>query len=73
MRIQLDEQALEHLVGTGFAGDLGAAKRRSRKGKGSVYPGYVAQSFQQMAHLRWGRGEASAESVFIPGTANSVV
>ena len=67
MRVQLDEQALDLMVGKQFAADVIACKRRGRKGKGSLYPGYVVQSFQQMAHLRWGRDEASAQEVFIPG------
>ena len=67
MRVQLDYPSLELLAGQTFAGDAVDVHRRGRKGKGSVYPGYVVQSFQQMAHLRWGRDEASGQEVFIPG------
>ena len=66
MRLNIDAAALELLTGQTLARGVQEVKRRGRGGKGSVYPGYTVQSFQQMAHLRWGRDDAEAQEVFIP-------
>ena len=64
MRVQLDQRGLDLLVGKQFAADVIACKRHGRKGKGSVYPGYVVQSFSKW-HTCGGDGMSRRHRKFL--------
>jgi hypothetical protein len=65
MRIQLTEADLHKVVGS-QADQVAEVKHRSRGGRGSVFPGFTIQSFQQMCFVRWGKDSESAGEVVLP-------
>ena len=51
LRVQLSLTDLKRVLGEDVANVADDVKRRSRGGRGSIYPGYVVQSMQQKAYI----------------------
>ena len=66
LRVQLSLTDLKRVLGEDVADVADDVKRRSRGGRGSVYPGYVVQSMQQKAYIRCGRDVDSAMEIITP-------
>ena len=66
LRVQLSDEALCKVLGREVGEACIVAKQRGRGGRGSVYPGFTVQSFQQMAHIRWAQDAGCACELVIP-------
>ena len=66
IRVQMPFSDLQSLVGEDMAEQVGQVRARGRAGRGSVYPGFVVQSMQGAAFLRFGRGDNEAFEIIVP-------
>ena len=66
LRVQLSLNELKGVLGEEIAGAAAEVKKRARGGRGSVYPGYVVQSIQQKAFIRYGRDAESSMEIIVP-------